>query len=118
MLSSSIAAAIPILEELSSILDKAYWEANSMNTKDTIYDCISAINKELSELSKLSIQDHDLLYEPISHEFKIAAHHITTFRKYLDNHIIRSATLSKLDSCMSAIVQLMTPDSKSLSQVK
>ena len=109
MPSSSIAQAIPVLEELSVTLDKAYWESNSLNAKDTIYDCISAINRELSELGKLSIQDHDLAYEPISGEFKIATQRITTFRKYLDGHIMRSSTLSKLDSAISAILQLITP---------
>lgn len=110
MPSSSIAAAIPVLEELNSVLDKAFWEANSLNVKDTIYDCISAINKELSELSKLSIQDHDITYEPISIEFKVATQRISSFRKYLDGNIMRSSTLSKLDSATSAIVQLITPD--------
>ncbi len=106
----SIAAAIPILEELNAVLDRAFWEANSLNVKDAIYDCISSINKELSELSKLSIQDHDLTYEPISGEFKIATRRIPTFRKYLDGHIMRSTTLTKLDSATSAIIQLITPD--------
>jgi hypothetical protein len=110
MSSSTIASAIPILEELTAVLDKAYWEANSLNAKDTIYDCISSINKELSELNKLSIQDHDLDYEPISNEFKIATRRIPTFRKYLDGHIMRSSTLTKLDSTTSAILQLITPD--------
>jgi hypothetical protein len=109
MTSSTIAAAIPVLEELVGVLDKSYWEANTLNTKDVIYDCISAINKELSELSKLSIQDHDLTYEPISGEFKLATRRISSFRKYLDTHIMRSATLTKLDSSTSALLQLITP---------
>lgn len=110
MPSSSIAAAIPVLEELNAALDKAFWEANSINVKDAVYDCISAINKELSELSKLSIQDHDLTYEPISGEFIIATRRISSFRKYLDANIIRTSTLNKIDSATSAIVQLITPD--------
>lgn len=110
MPSSSITDAIPILEELNTVLDKAFWEANSLNVKDAIYDSISAINKELSELSKLSIQDHDLIYEPISGEFKIATRRISSFRKYLDGHIMRTSTLTKLDSATSAIMQLITPD--------
>lgn len=105
----TIASAIPILEELNLALDSAYWEANSMNVKDAIYDCINAINKELSELNKLSIQDHNMSYEAISTEFIIATRRIPTFRKYLDGHIMRGATLSKLDSATSAILELITP---------
>ena len=110
MPSSRIAAAIPVLEELNVILDRAYWEANSMNVKDAIYDCISAISRELSELGKLSVQDHDLIYEPISSEFKIATRRITLFRKYLDGNIMRTSTLTRLDSATSALLQLITPD--------
>lgn len=110
MSSSTIADAIIVLEELNNVLDRAYWEVNSLNAKDAIYDCISAINKELSELGKLSIQDHDLAYEPTSSEFKIATRQIPTFKKYLDSHIMRSSTLIKVDSATSAILKLITPD--------
>jgi NAD-dependent DNA ligase len=107
---STIANAIPILEELNNILDKAYWEANSLNVKDAIYDCLSSVNKELSELSKLSIQDHDMPYEPISGEFKIATQRLSLFRKYLDNHIMRNSTLTRLESVTATLTELITPD--------
>lgn len=110
MTSSNITDAIPMLEEFSALLDRTYWEANSLNTKDAIYDCISAIHTELSELNKLSIQDHDMAYEPISTEFKMATNRLTSFRKYLDNHIMRTSTLNKLDSSISSVIKLMTPN--------
>lgn len=110
MKSSTIAEAIQIFSDMVNVLDKAYWEANSLNTKDTIYDCISAINHEQSELNKLSIQDHDLPYEPISSEFKIASQRFPQFRNKLDNQITRSSTLAKLDQATSSIMKLITPD--------
>lgn len=110
MTSFSITDAIPILEELSTLLDKTYWEANSMNTKDIVYDCISAIHTELSELNKLSIQDHDMAYEPISADFKMATNRLSTFRKYLDNHIMRTSTLHKLDHSISSVIKLLSPN--------
>ena len=109
MQSTTIAESIPALEELITNLDKAYWEANSMDVKDSIYDCISAINRELSELGKLSIQDHDLGYEPISTEFILASHRLAQFRKYLDGNIVRASTISKLDTSISSIIALVTP---------
>lgn len=115
MKSTTIAESIPALEELVNYLDKAYWEANSMNVKDSIYDCISAANKELSELSKLSIQDHDLDYEPISTEFILATRRLAEFRKFLDGNIVRSSTISKLDTSISSIIALVAPRKEKIS---
>jgi len=109
MKSTTIAESIPALEELTDYLDRAYWEANSMNVKDSIYDCINAVHKELSELGKLSIQDHDLDYEPISTDFILATRRLAEFRKYLDGHIVRSSTISKLDNSISSIIALVAP---------
>lgn len=114
MQSTTIEESIPALEELVTYLDKAYWEANSMNVKDSIYDCISAVNKELSELGKLSIQDHDLDYEPISTEFILTTRRLPSFRKYLDGQIVRSSTISKLDACISSIIALVTPHKEAI----
>ena len=107
---STIADANRILDELVMMLDKAYWEANSVNAKDAIYDCSSTISKELLELSKLSIQDHDLLYEPISYEFKSMTNRLPIFRKNLDEYIVRNATLESLDGLISSTIQLITQE--------
>jgi len=107
-MTSTIADATRILDELVNTLDKAYWEASSVNAKDTIYDCFSTISKELLELSKLSIQDHDLSYEPISYEFKSMASRLPIFRKNLDSCVVRNATLENLDGLISSTIQLIT----------
>lgn len=107
---SSVASAITTLEELNGILDKAYWEASAINAKDAIYDCISCLSKELSELNKLSIQDHDLPYEPVSYEFKSITRRLTIFRKYLDSYIMRSSTIENLDRSISSTLQLINQE--------
>lgn len=109
-MAASITSAIPDLENLAATLDRAYWEANSIKAKDSIYDCYTAVNKELSELGKLSIQDHDLDYEPISHEFKIMNRRLPIFKKQLDDYVVRIATLEMLDHSISSILQLINQD--------
>jgi len=106
----TIAHAIPTLDELSNMLDKAYWESNAMVAKDAIYDCLSTVSKELLELNKLSIQDHDLLYEPISHEFKSMIRRLPLLRKNLDHYIVRSTTLDSADAIISSTIQLITQE--------
>lgn len=109
MQATTIAESIPALEELLNYLDKAYWESSSIDVKDSIYDFITAINRELFELGKLSIQDHDLGYEPISTDFILASRRLTQFRKYLDTHIVRASTIAKIDASISSIITLVTP---------
>ncbi len=94
----SITHTIPLLEELHATLDQAYWESSSIQGKDMVYDIISMITKELSELSKLSVQDHDLEYEPICHEFKVGLNKLPQFRKHIDDVVDRSSTANKLDN--------------------
>lgn len=106
----TIAHAIPTLDELANMLDKAYWESNAMVAKDAIYDCLSTVSKELLELNKLSIQDHDLLYEPISHEFKSMIRRLPLLRKNLDHYIVRSTTLDSVDAVISSTIQLITQE--------
>lgn len=109
-MTSSIASAMTTLEELGSILDKAYWEASAINAKDSIYDCISCLNRELSELSKLSVQDLDLPYEPVSYEFKGITRRLTIFRKYLDGYIMRATTIENLDHAISSTLKLVNQE--------
>lgn len=106
MASQSIAKAVNILEELLSGLDQAYWEANDSERKDFFYDIISAIHSELSELGKLSVQDHDLEYEPITREFRSARAKLSRLRKLLDEYVLRSSTSVRLETLINDVVAL------------
>ena len=108
MKNDSIARAIRILEELLVGLDVAYWEASSLERKDFFYDIISAVRSELSEINKLSVQDHDLVYEPITAEFRAARTKLSKLRKMLDEFVLRSGTAAKLETLINDAVSLPT----------
>jgi hypothetical protein len=97
MPAKNIAKVVIILEELLEGLDQAYWEVASIDRKDFFYDIISVIHLELSELGKLSIQDHDLEYEPITKEFRSVRTKLSKLRNQLDEYILRSTTAAKLE---------------------
>ncbi|TQV81273.1 hypothetical protein FKG94_09250 [Exilibacterium tricleocarpae] len=103
---TSISDAISTLEELLSSLDNAYWEAATMERKDLFYDIISAVNHELSELAKLSVQDHNLEYEPITVELREAGTKLSNLRKLLDECVLRSRTATKLEALLSDAIAL------------
>jgi hypothetical protein len=106
MKNDSIAKAVNILEELLAGLDQAYWEANSIERKDFFYDLIGAVHLELSEIGKLSIQDHDLVYEPITTQFRAARSKLVRLRKMLDEFVLRSVTSARLEKLINEAVSL------------
>lgn len=107
MSNSSIARAIRVLEGLLGGLDQAYWEANSLDRKDFFYDLISALHAELSELGKLSVQDHDLDYEPVTEEFRAARSKLSRLRKLMDDFALRSTTAARLENLISEVMIIM-----------
>jgi hypothetical protein len=94
---ATISKAIIILEELLAGLDKAYWEANSADNKDFFYDIIRTIYAELSELNKLSVQDHDLRYESVTESFGVAQVKLMQLNKYIHELVLHSATAASLE---------------------
>lgn len=102
----NIANAARVLEELLTGLDQAYWEAATIERKDFFYDVISAVQSELAEVGKLSVQDHHLEYEPITLEFRAARSKLSRLRKLLDEYVLRSSTAARLESLISETVAL------------
>ena len=103
----SISNAIRTLEDLLNGLDQAYWEANSLDRKDFFYDLISALHAELSELNKLSVQDHHLAYESVTEEFRAARPKLSRLRKLVDDFALRSTTATRLENLINQTLVLM-----------
>ncbi len=102
-----IAKALTTLSELVTGLEDAYWESSSIESKDIFFNLISAINVEISELLKLSVQDHDLEYEPVTAQFRRTSNRLNGLRRVLDEHIRRSSTAAKLELLISDAVSLI-----------
>ncbi len=108
MAETSIASAIVILTDLLQSLEDAYWESSDIEHKDAFFDLISAVYQEQTELAKLSIQDHDLEYEPISGGFRRCRTRLSELRKTLDECVARSTTSSRLEEHIGDAVNLFT----------
>lgn len=108
MTNASIAKAVKILEGLAAGLNEAYWESSTVDRKDFFYDIISAVHSELSEIGKLSVLDHDLVYEPITIEYRAAHAKLGKLRKMLDEFVMRSTTAVRLEILIDDAVSLPT----------
>jgi transcriptional regulator of aromatic amino acid metabolism len=107
MSEQSIAVANRLFEELLAVLDDAYWETATIQHKDLIYSTISLLNGEYLELSKLSIQDHGLPYEPISKEFMELRSRLDRIQKQLDEMVMRTTTATTLNQLIPQIATLI-----------
>ncbi len=105
----TISNAIDALEVLYDALVSAYWDANDVFQKDTIFDILSVINAELNELSKLSIEDHGMHYEPVTEQFPACARKFKLLHNHLDDWFPRTKTAQTLSSSLSAATSLISP---------
>lgn len=102
----TIADAIRHLESTLTVLDNAYWEASQIPHKDAIYDLIAIIHTELSELAKLSIEDHYMSYEPITAVYRGSTAKFRLLQRHLREWVMRSSTAQQLDSELGKVLQL------------
>lgn len=107
MPNNSISTAITLLEDLLAGLNQAYWEANSLDRKDFFYDLISGLHAELSELGKLSVQDHDLNYEPVTEELRLLRFKLGRLHTDIEHFVLRSTTASRLAHLITDVRALL-----------
>ncbi len=104
---TTIASAVKLLEEILELLDDAYWNAGKIAHKDAIYDVISIIHGELSELSKLSVEDHSMVYEPISQAFRQSGLRLRLLHDKAPRWVMRSKNASQLVALLPAVAALV-----------
>ncbi len=96
---------------LIEVLDNAYWEASSIENKDRIYDVISVFQMEVAELNKLSIQDHDYLYEMITEGVRQVSSKLHSMQVMVREIVERTSTQLALKRCLKKVVFIVDQQS-------
>ncbi len=104
----SIADAVENIFELMEVLDDAYWEANTCEEKDYIYNLANILVNEYIELNKVSVQDHHFEYEVISISQEALKQALTQFQLRVPKQIRRQTTLIKLNSLLNILMVSIT----------
>lgn len=107
MTAATIARASSRIDELLLVLDDAYWEAGHIYHKDMLYSIIALLHTEQRELDKLSVQDHELVYEPISSEFRELKPKLTQLRRIIEELVPRSKTARALERAIPDVAALL-----------
>lgn len=106
-MSITIAAAYRHIEELLDVLDNLYWEASSVERKDAVYAVVTLLHDELSELAKLSIDDHGLHYQPVTPGFRTLKARLSHLRSLAEDPQTRPRTGLELEAAVAAVNQMV-----------
>ncbi|WP_097459857.1 hypothetical protein [Mangrovitalea sediminis] len=110
MTNATVADALREFMSLIELLDDAYWEAGTVQHKDTVYDIISIFNQEIAELNKLSIQDHHFPYEIITEGMRRVVPKLERLDERKDNIIQRTQTLIDFREILSLVMNILAEE--------
>lgn len=105
----TIQTAVETLDDLYDALIAAYWDANDVLKKDTIFDILTVINTERAELGKLSVDDLSMGYEPVTAQFPACGRKIKQLQSHIDDWFPRTATAHNLNNTLTAATSLISP---------
>lgn len=107
MAEATISHVLSEFESFAELLEDAYWEAATLTNKDFIFDVLSVFSKELSELNKLSIQDHHYQYECISEGVRRIQPKLAELAERKAEIVGRTTTLQDLGEVLSNIIVIL-----------
>lgn len=110
MTTATVADALREFLSLLELLDDAYWEAGTVEHKDMIYDIISIFSQEVSELNKLSVQDHHFPYEIITEGMRRVIPKLERLDERKDDVIQRTQTLIDFRDILSLVMTILVDE--------
>lgn len=93
----SIAQASTFLGELLDVLENLYWESNSLNMKNQCFNGVRLVQQEITELTKVSVQDHHYEYEAIACPAAVMGEVIKELEALCDKETLRTRTSAQLE---------------------
>jgi len=107
-MSSTISSATQEIGDLLILLDNAFWESNSIEHKDILYNIITILNAEVMELNKVSVQDGNYRYEPATETMRILGPQLDWLLENMKHVAIRTNTASPLGSQLRKVIEVLT----------
>ncbi|MEH6560188.1 MAG: hypothetical protein V7713_02035 [Marinobacter sp.] len=114
MSQTSVADTLREYLSLLELMDDAYWEASSIAHKDMLYDIISIFSQEVSEINKLSIQDHHYPYEVITEGIRRVVPTLEKLDENREEIIQRTQTLTDFRDILSSVLGILEDQLRTL----
>ncbi|MFT6261474.1 MAG: hypothetical protein ACJA0E_001937 [Bermanella sp.] len=91
-MSTTIAKASVLISELVDVIESLYWEASSMIIKNQCFNVVRILQQEITELTKVSVQDHHYEYETIACPGKKLAADLERLSSLIEAEVLRTQT--------------------------
>ena len=92
----SITQASVFIAELLEILEDVYWESSQINIKNQCFNVVRLLHQEITELTKISVQDHHYDYEIIACSREDMSGGIKDLVTLLNDNPLRGRTAKQL----------------------
>lgn len=115
---ATIADAIDKFATLTELLDNAYWECTEIADKDFIYNIISVVHQESTELNKLSIQDHHYPYEVITERIHRIIPNLIELRDHCGEILLRTTSAYEVEEMTEQVLNILAEHDRELGDIK
>jgi hypothetical protein len=95
-MSITIAKATVLVSDLVDVLENVYWEAPSVTIKNLCFNVVRILQQEITELTKMSVQDHHYEYETIVCPGKKVGEDLCRLSELLAQEVLRARTEAQL----------------------
>lgn len=103
----TIDRASAFVAELLDVLEDLYWESSSTPVKNQCFNAVRLLQAEVTELTKISVQDHHYEYEIIACPPHIMISTLEQLNSLLKNEVIRTRTRAILEPLMAQAKQVL-----------
>lgn len=107
-MATTILNASRLIDDFIPMLDDVYWESSNIGHKDVIYNMITVLSEEAAELHKVSVQDGDYKYEPISERIRYLPAQLVWLNENISVVIPRTKTALNTGPQLHKILTLLT----------
>ena len=94
-MSITIAKATVLVSDMVDIFEQVYWESPSITIKNQCFNLVRTMQQEMTELTKVSVQDHHYDYEVITCSGEKIVAGITKLDDLLKSEVMRNQTQSQ-----------------------
>ena len=96
----TIAQGSALVSELLEVMENVYWESPSVTVKNQCFNIVRILHQELTELTKVSVQDHHYEYEAISVSGAVFAQELARLSQLLATEVLRTTTQGLLHGAL------------------
>ncbi|GAA6134993.1 hypothetical protein NBRC116188_17830 [Oceaniserpentilla sp. 4NH20-0058] len=107
-MSISISQATVFIEELLAVLEDVYWECSTMDLKNQCFNAVRLLQTELTELTKVSVQDHHYEYEIIAYQDNTVLETLNNLDHLLKSSVLRTRTEANLKPLFAQAMEVFS----------